>query len=102
MTTPPVLTSKHILKRVAPLSVGKILGLLYAVLGLIFMPFVLLTTLFAPAVHSSRAPMAMFGIGFAIAAPIIYGLIGFVGGTVSAAIYNVAAKWMGGIAVEVE
>nr|MBA3273122.1 DUF3566 domain-containing protein [Chthoniobacterales bacterium] len=32
----------------------------------------------------------------------IYGIMGFVLGALSAALYNVIAKWIGGIEVEVE
>jgi hypothetical protein len=42
----------------------------------------------------------MFGFGVFI--PIIYGVMGFVFGIITAAIYNVIAGWIGGIEVEVE
>ncbi len=40
--------------------------------------------------------------GFGIFMPIIYGVMGFVGGIVAAALYNLFARWIGGIEVEVE
>ena len=50
---------------------------------------------------SSTAPAAavagiMFGMG--ILMPVIYGVMGFIG----AAVYNLVARWIGGIELEVE
>ena len=38
----------------------------------------------------------------AIAAPIMYGLMGFVMGAIGALIYNLIAGWVGGIEMELE
>ena len=88
------------------------LGVLYACMGLIFLPiFMLAAAAGAFAQHaeggqaSSTAPGAvvagiMFGMGLFI--PVIYGLMGFVVGIIGAAIYNLVAGWIGGIEVEVE
>jgi hypothetical protein len=43
-----------------------------------------------------------FGAGFALFLPIIYGVAGFIGGIVSAFLYNIIAKWVGGMEVEIE
>jgi uncharacterized membrane protein len=42
----------------------------------------------------------MFGMG--IFMPIIYGVMGFVFGALGAVVYNLIARWIGGIEVEVE
>ena len=88
------------------------MGVLYACMGLIFLPiFMLAAAAGAFAQHaqggqaSSAAPGAvvagiMFGMG--IFMPVIYGVLGFVIGVVGAAIYNLVAGWIGGIEVEVE
>lgn len=100
---PPLLASKRILKRVAPLSVGKVFALLYGAMGLIFIPFFLLMGAVTSNLPSAqRGVFALIGTGAAIAMPVCYALIGFIGGIISAAIYNLAAKWVGGIEVEVE
>ena len=44
----------------------------------------------------------VFGLGFMIAVPIVYGLIGFVFGAIGALIYNLFAGMVGGIEIEVE
>jgi hypothetical protein len=87
-------------------------GLLYACMGLIFLPFIALAALagvFAEqAQHAqggSAAPAAIatgLMIGFGIMMPVIYGVMGFLIGVIGAAIYNLIASWIGGIEVEVE
>ena len=103
---------KRLIKRIAPLQAGKMLGVLYACLGLIFLPFIALAALagaFAqqaqhpqggPAVPAVVATGVM--IGFGIMMPVVYGVMGFVFGVIGAAIYNLIASWIGGIEVEVE
>jgi len=103
---------KRRIKRIAPLQAGKMLGVLYACLGLIFLPFIALAALagaFAQqAQHAqggSSAPAAIATgvmIGFGIMMPVAYGVMGFVFGVIGAAIYNLIASWIGGIEVEVE
>jgi hypothetical protein len=40
----------------------------------------------------------MFGIG-SLFLPIIYGVFGFLGGLIAAAVYNLVAKWTGGVEI---
>lgn len=99
---------KRRLKSISPLSLGKILGLLFACLGLLFVPFFLLFALIAPHLpHASGNPGVaglpfVFGVGLALMIPIFYGVLGFLQGVIGAAIYNLLARWIGGIEVEVE
>jgi len=103
---------KRRIKRVAPLQAGKMFGVLYACMGLIFLPFFALAALagvFAQqtqqAQATSGAPMAIAAgmmICFGILMPVIYGVMGFVFGVIGAAVYNLIAGWIGGIEVEVE
>lgn len=103
---------KRRLKRIEPIQAGKVLGVLYAAMGLIFIPFVVLAGVAgAFAQHAQQAqnvggpPAAlMTGImlGFGIFMPVIYGVMGFIFGIIMAAIYNLTARWIGGIEVEVE
>jgi hypothetical protein len=107
-----ILPMKRTIKRIAPLQAGKMMGVLYACMGLIFLPFFMLAAAvgaFAQhtqgAQDASGAPAAvaagiMFGMG--IFMPVIYGVMGFVFGVIFAAIYNLVAHWIGGIEVEVE
>ncbi len=101
--TPPPLSTTRRVKRIAPLQLGKMLALLYGIMGLIFCPIFLIMSLVAS--HSpspQRVGMMAFGTGFALMLPFLYAAMGFIGGVVSAFIYNIIAKWIGGIEVEVE
>lgn len=99
---PPLVSSKRTLKRIGPLQLGKMLGLLYGIMGLLFLPVFLLTAFLAPPAPNGGALPVFFGIGFAIAAPFFYAAMGFITGAFGALLYNFLAKWIGGIEVEVE
>ena len=98
------------IKRIAPLQAGKMLGALYACMGLLFLPFFALAgVLGAFAQHASQAqdappPALLAGMmfGFGIFMPVLYGVMGFVFGIIMAAIYNLFARWIGGFEVDVE
>ena len=85
---------KKQLKRISPLRAGIVLAVLYGLLGLIFVPFLLI----AAALGAKAGPMAAFGgVFMAILFPIGYAIAGFIGGVISAAIYNLVAMWTGGL-----
>ena len=95
----------HTIKSVGVLSVAKMMGVIYAALGLFFLPFFLLMGVvasMAPNQHSQNPFGAVFGIVFGIFAPIFYGVFGFIFGALGAFLYNLMAKWLGGIEVRVE
>ena len=95
-----------VLRSVGGLSAGKLMGLLYAVLGLIFGEFFSLISLAAGAANMPQGgpglPMAGMVIAAVIVMPIIYGIFGFIGGIISAAMYNLIAGFVGGIEMEFE
>ena len=90
---------KKQLTHLAPLRAGIVLGVLYGILSLIAVPFFLIVAIIGSK-SGSPAP-AVFGIGFAIMLPVIYATVGFIGGIIAAAIYNLVAKWTGGLEFEV-
>jgi len=49
--------------------------------------------------------MRIFGVGMGfgaiIVAPIIYAIIGAIGAGIAAVVYNLAARWMGGLEVDI-
>jgi hypothetical protein len=95
---------KRTLKRISVLQAGKISAILYAFLAVLIIPFFLLATIAGRAAaaaggHSSM-PFAALGVGFAIFLPIIYGVIGFIAGVVTSALYNLIAGWVGGLELE--
>jgi len=98
------------LKRIAPLQFGKIMGVLYALMGLIILPFFAIFALvgvFTQSASENAGAAGAVAIGggmllMAVLIPVMYGVFGFVFGALSAALYNVIARWIGGIEVEVE
>ncbi len=79
------------------------LAVLYGVLGLLIIPFFLLMTAFASHMHAQqRLGIFALGAGFVIFVPVIYAAMGFILGVIGAWVYNLVAKWIGGIEVEVE
>src|ERR1035437_2953921 len=107
MTSQEILpTTTRRIKRFAPLQLGSMLGVTYALVSLVFVPFILIFSLVGSAIAKngggSSAPAFFgFGIFFIIFIPVIYGVLGFIGGVVAAFLYNIVAKWSGGIEVEV-
>jgi hypothetical protein len=103
LNTPPPVVTKRRIKRFAPLQFGKMLAVLYGILGLLVLPIFLIMSLLASHIPAEqRAGMMAFGIGFAFCLPVIYAVMGFIFGVLGALIYNVVAGWIGGIEVEVE
>jgi hypothetical protein len=94
------------IRRFGVLSVGKIMGLTYALIGLIagalFSLFAIMGSAISAAAADSSAGLAgmLFGAGAIIMFPIFYGILGFIGGLLTAAIYNLVAGFTGGIEME--
>jgi len=81
---------KKRLTYVSPLQLGIVLGVLYGVISLLIVPIFILAALFGPKGSG-------LGIVFVIFLPIIYAVMGFVFGVISAFVYNLVAKWTGGV-----
>src|SRR5688572_29419285 len=88
------------IKRFAPLQLGKIMGVLYGGLGLLFAPIFLMAAVFDLVVPTGFG--TLFGLGMAIATPILYGIAGFLSGLVGAWLYNLTAHFTGGMEIEFE
>ncbi len=91
------------IKSVGVLSCAKMLGVLYGCMGLLFIPFALIAGLASMATQQANSAIggaAMLALG--IIAPVIYGAMGFVFGAIGAWIYNLVAKWLGGIEIQLE
>ncbi|HTK78772.1 MAG TPA: hypothetical protein VL371_26170 [Gemmataceae bacterium] len=95
-----------VLKRIGVLSAAKVAGVMYAALGLVVgLVFAGMASLVPFASHESGVPSwlaPMFGVGALIAAPIFYGVMGFVMGAVSAVLYNLFAGLVGGLELDIE
>lgn len=91
----------YVVKSIGVLSVAKIMGLIYGCLGLIFAPMFLVLGLIGSIAGQAKSPFAgVFGIVFAVFVPVVYGLMGFVIGALGGLLYNLFAKLVGGIELD--
>ena len=94
-----------VVKRIGPLSVGKIAGTLYAVLGV---PIGAVVSLIAMAggmgsdTAGASGMGALVGVGAIVIFPVLYGGLGFVFTMLAAALYNVVAGMVGGIELDMQ
>lgn len=101
------------IRRFSGFSVAKIQGFLAFVIGLLIGVIYGFAFMIFGAAISSLAPQgdsqAMGGVGaiviglvIMIAVPILYSIIGFIGGAIGALVYNLAAGVVGGVKFELE
>ena len=94
-----------VIKRVVPMSVAKIAGVIYAVIGLLIGAFMSLFAIggamFMPE-EGAGVFGALFGVAAIVVLPIFYGALGFVGTFIGALIFNAASGLTGGVEVEVQ
>lgn len=100
--------AKREIKKVDPFSLAKVLGILYALLGVIIgLMFAVFGSIFSglPMAENDEVAQTMFstffGVGSIIFFPILYGIIGLVAGILMAVLYNLVAGWVGGVTIEV-
>ncbi len=79
---------KKRITHISPLQQGIVCGVLYGLISLIAVPFIILAALFG---HGGLS------IIFAIFIPVIYAIVGFIGGIIVALVYNLVATWTGGV-----
>jgi hypothetical protein len=93
------------IKSIAVLRCGTVCAVLYAFLGLLEALLVVPIMSMAPAGSPNAFPAGMrsfFGVGAFIFLPILFAVVGFIGGLIMALLYNVVARWTGGFEVSVE
>ena len=85
-------------KRIGVLSLAKILGLLYAIFGLIVGALFAVLSLFG--LNTEETGLFFGSASIIIIFPILYGIMGFIGGLITAFFYNLIAGKIGGLEVE--
>ena len=75
---------------ISPVQTAKVVAILYFVISL---PIIILMILFLSVMPGSKAP----AIGAMLALPFIYLVVGFLFTLFGAWVYNLVAKWVGGI-----
>lgn len=97
-----------VIKRIGPLSLAKIMGVLYGAIGLILGCIFALFSLIGAGIGAAAGDGdpawlgAIFGVGAVIFLPLFYGGVAFVMGAIIAALYNLFAGLVGGISIETE
>jgi hypothetical protein len=98
-----------VIRRIGVLSLGKISAAIHGaiglVLGVIFALASLIGGAMGQAARDASVPPALsmlFGFAAIIFMPLIYAVLGFVIGILSAFVYNAVAKLAGGVELDVE
>jgi hypothetical protein len=86
---------KHYVRHLHPVQAAKVMAVVYGIIGLIFIPLFFVFSAFLPTEER-------MGVVFLLVLPVIYAIIGFIGTLIAAAVYNFAAGWVGGFAVDLE
>ena len=93
-----------ILRRVGILSLGKFMGFLYGLLGLLVCAVLSLFSLLGFATQNQgqgqAALLLSVGVASVIILPLLYGFFGFLGGIITVAFSNFVASFAGGIEIE--
>ena len=92
--------------RVGVLSLAKMLATLYALFGVIFGAIMALFSLIGVGLGQAAGTDGawfgvLFGVGALIFMPILYGVMGFLGGALTSFLYNLCSEIVGGIEIEV-
>lgn len=97
------------IKRVRIGSAAKVIGLLFALIGLIFgeVAALLATRLQINLPHLTDEIMGIpmhsaLGLASLVVIPLVYGILGVILGMLLAIMYNLTAGWFGGIEIEYE
>jgi len=95
-----------VIRRIGPVSVAKIAGVVYGFIGLLLGGVFSLASIIAAAAGTAAdQPEAiigvLFGIGAVVILPVLYGFIGFLTTLIGAGLYNLVAGIVGGIEIDV-
>ena len=87
-------------KRIGVMSVAKISALFGIFLGLVMGILFVIASKYAATSGLPEIPIGSTGWSSLIVLPIFYGIVYFISGVVGAGVYNLFAKWVGGIKLE--
>lgn len=94
-----------IIKHIDVMSAGKVSGIIAAAIGLLAgLLFLLFGSMMSGIAGAENGGMlaAVGGAMGVVLLPILYAVIGFIGGVLQAFVYNLAARFVGGIRIETE
>ena len=88
------------LRSIAPLRAGIVLGATYGLLSLMVVPLIILMVVAGKMTGSPANGMTALPIAFIVILPFAYAALGFIGGIIGAFVYNLIAKFTGGLQFE--
>ncbi len=92
------------LKKIGVLSLAKFQGIMMALMGLLIGLMAYLLQALLLSTSSAETPEAQIAASFGPLAiiffPVAYGIMGFIMGSIVAALYNLISRFVGGIEVE--
>ena len=88
-------------RRLGILQVGILLGTLYGFLALVALPFMVLSMVFGMGFSENRVEM-LIPLLMPLLMILLYPVIGFIAGIIGATLYNLAARIVGGIKMELD
>lgn len=96
-----------VLRRIGVLSLAKVLAVIYAGIGLVVGGMLSMFAVLGGIAGASRDAASgvvglLIGVGAIFFAPIFYGVMGFLGGLLTAALYNGASSLMGGLELDLD
>jgi hypothetical protein len=89
-----------VINRVGPLSSAKIVGLLYAILGLVGGAIFSLVAAMGGFSHGRPDATGLVGVAAVVIFPVLYGVMGFLMTLILAWLYNGLAQLVGGIEID--
>ena len=95
------------IRRIGVVSLGKVMAVIYGGIGLLVGAALAVFSLLGGALAANQQgaaagiPVFFFGLGAIVFAPLAYGLMGFIGGVITAALFNFSAGLTGGLEIDI-
>jgi hypothetical protein len=90
----------HRIQRVGVAQLAKVMGVLYFLMGLVFLVIMLVFSRMMPGGAGAAFSGFGYGMGMIIVMPVFYALLGVIFGAITAALYNVVAGMLGGVEID--
>ena len=95
---------RHRIQKVGVGQLAKVMGVLYFLMGIVFVAFFVLFSRLWPGTSGAGMPGFGFASGFGVVffMPLLYAFLGVVFGALTALLYNFVASFLGGVEIDLE